>query len=250
MAHESVRSHHGPHSSSKDGPPHVLPLVSCIMPTADRRAFVPRAVALFLRQDYPARELLILDDGADPVADLLPADPRIRYVRLERRLVLGAKRNLACELARGPIIAHWDDDDWHAPYRLSSQVTLLLQRRADICGAGRLLYYRPSSAEAWLYVYPQSLRPWVAGNSLCYRRDFWVASPFPAIAVGEDTRFVWGPRPLSLAVASDHTFLVGLIHAGNTSPKQVHGAYWRPVPVAAIAALLQEDMAWFGHPYP
>ena len=39
-----------------------LPLVSCIMPTADRRRFVPRAVHQFLAQDYPNKELVILDD--------------------------------------------------------------------------------------------------------------------------------------------------------------------------------------------
>jgi hypothetical protein len=35
------------------------PPVSCIMPTANRRAFVPRAVVYFLRQDYPNKELVI-----------------------------------------------------------------------------------------------------------------------------------------------------------------------------------------------
>jgi hypothetical protein len=29
-----------------------LPLVSCIMPTANRRRFVPEAIRLFLPQDY------------------------------------------------------------------------------------------------------------------------------------------------------------------------------------------------------
>ena len=31
------------------------PLVSCIMPTANRRRFVPEAIRLFLAQDYAAR---------------------------------------------------------------------------------------------------------------------------------------------------------------------------------------------------
>src|SRR5262249_51867830 len=88
------------------------PLVSCIMPTLKRRRFVPRAIEYFLRQDHPAKELVILDDGSDPVADLIPEHPAIVYRRLEHRLVLGAKRNMACEMARGEIIAHWDDDDW------------------------------------------------------------------------------------------------------------------------------------------
>ncbi|HEX6463610.1 MAG TPA: glycosyltransferase, partial [Vicinamibacterales bacterium] len=87
------------------------PLVTCIMPTCDRRAFVPGAVACFLAQDYPNLELIVVDDGSDPVRDILPADHRINYVRPPRRLSVGAKRNLACSQARGEIIVHWDDDD-------------------------------------------------------------------------------------------------------------------------------------------
>jgi len=33
-------------------PNHTQPLISCIMPTADRRGFVPQAIGYFLRQDY------------------------------------------------------------------------------------------------------------------------------------------------------------------------------------------------------
>jgi len=95
------------------------PLVSCIMPTHDRRPFVGRAIEHFLRQDYPHRELIIVDDGADAVRDLVPdlgsETPRIRYLRLESRRTLGAKRNLAGREAQGEVIVHWDDDDWMAP---------------------------------------------------------------------------------------------------------------------------------------
>jgi hypothetical protein len=44
-----------------------VPLVSCIMPTANRRRFVPEAIRLFLAQDYLEKELVILDDGEDSV---------------------------------------------------------------------------------------------------------------------------------------------------------------------------------------
>ena len=71
------------------------------MPTADRRRYVPGAVASFLAQDYEPRELVILDDGQDAVDDLIPADPRIRYVRVPNGKSLGEKRNEACRLARG-----------------------------------------------------------------------------------------------------------------------------------------------------
>ena len=42
-------------------------LVSCLMPTADRRRYVPGAIASFLAQDYEPRELIVLDDGQDSV---------------------------------------------------------------------------------------------------------------------------------------------------------------------------------------
>ena len=76
------------------------PLVSCIMPTANRRAFIPQAIRYFLKQDYPACELIIVDDGADNVADLIPENESIRYIRLPERRSMGAKHNLACELAQ------------------------------------------------------------------------------------------------------------------------------------------------------
>src|SRR5262249_33338037 len=102
--------------------PSELPLVTCIMPTtSDRRAFVPQAIRSFLRQDYPRCELLVLDDGTTPVADLVPPDDRIRYVRHVSKRTIGAKRNIACEQARGDLIVHWDDDDWYPPTRVSRQ---------------------------------------------------------------------------------------------------------------------------------
>ena len=77
-------------------------LVSCIMPTSNRRHLVAQAIAYFLRQDYPRKELIVVDDGDDCIADLVPSDARLRYIRLERRTPLGAKRNLGlpCEPGR------------------------------------------------------------------------------------------------------------------------------------------------------
>src|SRR5580700_502335 len=121
----------------------MAPLVSCILPTYNRRACFAQSVEYFLRQDYPQKELLIVDDGSDCIGDLVPNHPRIRYMRLDRRHTLGAKRNLASQQATGDIILHWDDDDWYAPWRISYQVSQLLESDLDICGLDRLHYYQP-----------------------------------------------------------------------------------------------------------
>ncbi|MFL6210654.1 MAG: glycosyltransferase [Pyrinomonadaceae bacterium] len=211
------------------------------MPTANRRAFVALAVEYFLRQDYAHCELLIVDDGDEAVSDLLPRDERIRYVRLRERLTVGAKRNLACEQARGEIIAHWDDDDWHAPHRLSYQVEALLRTNAQVCGINRLLFYDVRDGRGWQYAYPASQRLWLSGSTLCYRREFWAAHRFAGVNVGEDARFVWAGQAEQMTVLPDSTFHVGIIHAHNVSPKQTGHAYWSSYPVEQLRELFGRD---------
>jgi glycosyltransferase involved in cell wall biosynthesis/GT2 family glycosyltransferase len=218
-----------------------LPLVSCIMPTNDRRRFVPLAIRYFLRQDYPNAELVIVDDGTDAVADLVPKHPAVRYHRLDGRRVLGAKRNLACELAAGEIIAHWDDDDWSAPGRLSTQVEALEASGAVLSGMNSLPFYDPAGRRAWRYEWPQSRRPWAAGTSLCYRRSLWERSPFAEVAAGEDARFVWRSAVTSIADVSGSNCLVALVHDRNTVAKSGRGAYWSSIPVDEVERLLGPD---------
>jgi len=213
--------------------------VSCLMPTADRIPFVRQTVAQFLRQDYFDCELLVLDDGAQSVEDLIPDDPRVRYVREARKSPIGVKRNRACELARGDVIVHWDDDDWNAPWRVRYQVEQLLARGADICGLDRVLFYDPAEDRGWEYVYANNAAPWVYGATLCYTKSFWRRNPFPAIGVGEDSRFVWSAVTKKLVALEDPTFFIGIIHPGNTSPKQTRGTRWRPYPPAALRELMR-----------
>jgi glycosyltransferase involved in cell wall biosynthesis len=205
-----------------------VPTVSCIMPTRDRRPFVGRAVAQFLAQDYPDRELIVVDDGADAIADLLPVDPRVRLLRFDRRMTIGAKRNAACEATIGDIIVHWDDDDWMAEWRLTYQVNALEQRPADVCGLSRLYFFDAQSRRAWEYVYPAGATAWVAGGTLCYRKAIWRAQPFPDVNEGEDTRFVWALRSARLLALDDSTFYVATVHRGNTSRKRTEERRYRP----------------------
>ena len=231
-----------PHGGSRD---FLDPKVSCLMPTHNRRHWIARSISYFLRQDYPSRELVIIDDGDDRVADLIPADPRIRYVALETRLLLGEKRNYGCDLARGEIIAHWDDDDWQAPHRLRYQVEELERYGAGLCGPGRIIFFDPAAPRSWQYEYPQSARGWVAGSAMCYRKELWSENRFANVQVGEDTRFVWSPRAGTPLVLPDHRFCVALIHESNTSPKVTSGSYWRAHPLDDVRGLLGDDYPWY-----
>lgn len=218
------------------------PLVSCIMPTNNRRHLVGAALAYFRKQDYSNREMVIVDDGTDSISDLVPNDdPQIRYFRSSQRTTVGAKRNLACREAGGEVIAHWDDDDWMADWRLSYQVENLLKARADVCGLDRLYFYDVTADKAWKYVYPRGSACWVAGGTLCYRKSFWRGNPFLNINIGEDTRFVWTRRPKRVLALEDETFYVAMIHPGNTSPKRTGEPRYVSCPSEEIRKLVGPD---------
>jgi ADP-heptose:LPS heptosyltransferase len=215
------------------------------MPTFNRRSFVVHALRYFLRQDYPRRELIVIDDGTDVVEDLIPSARNIRYIRLPRRATVGAKRNLACQQARGEIIAHWDDDDWAAPWRLSYQIAELQTSNAMICGLDRIFYYEPKNWRAWEYVNSQSASLWVSGNSLCYHKRFWQAHPFADINIAEDARFVCQARRGEIQRLANAHFLVGFIHDSNASPKRLSSRCWRVRPAEQIQQLMGDDVALY-----
>ncbi len=221
------------------------PLVSCVMPTYNRRIFVPQAIRYFLRQDYADRELVVVDDGTDPVADLIPDDPRIRYIRLPDRRSIGAKRNIGCENARGDLLVHWDDDDWMADWRLRYQVETFLDQDVDVCGLSVVFFCEVPGEHGWRYEYPKGRRPWVHDPTFCYRRGLWASAPFPDSSHSLDARYLWQGRAKSVGTLNDPSFYVGIVHSGNTSRKDTTDSWWRPYPTDEIAAMMGTDWSFY-----
>jgi glycosyltransferase involved in cell wall biosynthesis len=223
-----------------------LPLVSCIMPTYNRRLFVGKAIDYFLRQDYPQCELVILDDGNDRIGDLVPDVPSIRYISLPGRMRLGAKRNAAIAASFGEIIMHWDDDDWMGAGRISDQVSALLAEDADICGASTVCFCEIASGRLSRYRYPFSQRRWLYGATLCYRRSLWQQKPFEALDIGEDTRFVWASPQGRMVDLGERLQFVAIVHSKNTSnPQPFCGQHWAPWTDGDAAQLLGTDWTFY-----
>jgi len=124
------------------------PLVTVCVATYNRgRLLTERCLASLLAQDYPHLQIVVVgdactDDTAERVAAL--GDARIEFVNLERRgdypteprhrwMVAGTlAMNHALSLARGQFVTHLDDDDEHAPDRISTLLALIRASRADI----------------------------------------------------------------------------------------------------------------------
>ncbi|ATP56302.1 hypothetical protein CPT03_07365 [Pedobacter ginsengisoli] len=223
----------------------MLPLVSCVMPTYNRRFFIPHAIKYFQRQEYENKELIIIDDGSDCIRDLVPEADNIKYIRLNYKITLGEKLNIACKHASGGIIVNWDDDDWYAPYRIKYQVRELKKSNADICGINNLLYYDPQKKEAFEYKYPINQRKWLLGSSLCYQRSYWEKNQYKEINVGVDGLFVWAAQPEKVTALTDSTMSVHMIHDQNISFKKTSGDWWHPYPVLDIERIMNLDLKYY-----
>ena len=59
------------------------PFVSICTPTYNRRPFIPFMLKCFEHQDYPKdrMEWIIIDDGTDPIEDLVKDHPNIKYFK-------------------------------------------------------------------------------------------------------------------------------------------------------------------------
>jgi GT2 family glycosyltransferase len=99
------------------------PMVSVIIPVRNGASFLPEAVASIGDQNYPALEIIVVDDGStDEIASVLSNLPEeIKYIR-QNPSGPAAARNRGIRAAAGEFIAFLDVDDLWPPDNLGSMV--------------------------------------------------------------------------------------------------------------------------------
>ena len=119
-----------------------FPFVSVCTPTFNRRPFIEMMVACFDGQDYPKdrMEWIIIDDGTDPIEDLVGGHPNVKYFRYNNKISLGKKRNIMHDKSKGDIIVYMDDDDYYPPERVSHAVNTLLANPCALCAGSSEMY--------------------------------------------------------------------------------------------------------------
>ena len=103
-------------------------LVSVIIPTFNRAALLPEALESIFRQEWPALQVIVVDDGStDHTRELVASyGSQVEYSWQPNRGP-GAARNRGLELAHGSVIAFLDSDDLWLPQKLRVEMALLDQ---------------------------------------------------------------------------------------------------------------------------
>ena len=166
------------------------PLISVVIPIYNGARFLEEAVANVLAQQYPALELIVVDDGStDDVAGAvagLPVD--VRYLRQENAGAAAA-RNRGIKDASGDLIAFLDVDDLWPVNNLRVLLDVLTRDAgADVAhGRGQLTQYVPGGTGEYVGNPGESF-PYYIGAGLYRRRAFEKVGLFDAeLRYGEDS---------------------------------------------------------------
>src|SRR3954470_10399390 len=131
------------------------PAISVVIATYNRSRALGHAIESVFRQTFTDWELIVVgdactDDTAEVVARYASADPRVRFVNLERNWgEQSAPNNVGRALARALLIAYLSHDDIWLPHHLKACSEALAVTGADLVlgtaasisfGEGRLAY--------------------------------------------------------------------------------------------------------------
>src|SRR5437016_1350182 len=106
----------------------MQPLATVLIPAYNAEATIRRALDSALAQDYPAIEIVVVDDGSiDATSDVVASYGReeIRLLRLPRNRGEGGVLNEGIAIAKGEYIAFLDADDEWLPGKLTRQIAVL-----------------------------------------------------------------------------------------------------------------------------
>lgn len=105
-------------------------MLSVILPTYNRAAYLERSIGSVLAQHCPCDELIVVDDGSTDatvfLVERIAADSPVP-IRLLRQANQGAAaaRNTGIRAAKGELLAFLDSDDWWLPTKLGIQAAAM-----------------------------------------------------------------------------------------------------------------------------
>lgn len=109
-----------------------LPKISVIVPVFDAVETLNTALRSVLAQDWPALEVLVVDDGSQDgslavAKQIAHQDERVTLIEAGENIGTYRARNMGLAAATGQFVTVHDADDWSHPTKLRAQVLPLLK---------------------------------------------------------------------------------------------------------------------------
>jgi glycosyltransferase involved in cell wall biosynthesis len=106
-------------------------MVSVVITTFNRKAFLEEAILSVLNQDYKDKEIIVIDDGSTDNSFEEVREFPVRYVWKQNGGISSA-RNMGIVISKGELIAFLDVDDIWKKGKLTEQVQKMREDQVDI----------------------------------------------------------------------------------------------------------------------
>ena len=196
------------------------PTVSIITLLSGRRKFLPLLKSCVAAQTYPTDliEWVIIDDGDQDLGELF-AGSRELYIRCNKRLNIGRKRQYGCDVASGEFLFFFDDDDLHFPHRIERCVAKLQKFGARMVAGNTEMFLADAASEEVIKVGPHHKNHATAGT-MAFRKEFLKHSSFRlSDKSGEEMHFLMNWTIPVIQLDPQDT-IVALSHDENTVSKR------------------------------
>lgn len=140
------------------------PKVSILIPCYNADRWIAQAIESALKQSYPYKEVIVIDDGStDNSLEVIKTfGDRIRWETGPNQGG-NATRNRLLELSTGEWLQYLDADDYLLPQKIEQQVKFLTQvPQADILYSPTIYeYWQNGSSQREVYAIPEPHDPWI-----------------------------------------------------------------------------------------
>jgi GT2 family glycosyltransferase len=132
--------------------PGVSPLISAVLVSWNRRELLQQAIRSLLEQQYPALEIIVVDNGStDGSLEWLRQNPAIHRIENRRNIGASVARNQGTRAARGEFVLYMDSDaELRTPGALARLVQYM-QDNPDTAGASGIFFSDPALTQLWCW---------------------------------------------------------------------------------------------------
>jgi len=171
------------------------PLVSCLCCSYGRILLLEEAIKCYLDQDYPNKELIILNDKPDVILRLPKQDDVRIFNNPTRFNSLGEKRNYIKTLAskNTEYFCVFDDDDLYMPYRIKESVEAMESHKGYDIGKAINAIISTNNVD---YKVANNL----FHSQAIITKEYMNKTSYPNISVGEDREFEKNAKILNIDV--------------------------------------------------
>jgi glycosyltransferase involved in cell wall biosynthesis len=203
--------------------------ISILLPTYNRKKFIPFIIRNLKVQDYPHKnlQLVIYDDGDEPLIEdytlfkeaIKPI--KLKLIRKKNKCNIGEKRNELVEKANHNIVVFMDDDDLYEPTYISHSYHILKKNKAGCVGCDKMIFIYPPYTKNDFYALNAGNKLLIHEATMMFYKSWYNKTKgFTNCNRAEGLGITSSCKLKTIELTNPHLTMTAVVHGKNTIDKE------------------------------